>query len=83
MEQIIVEFHDVGRKKTYDLQLPSDLTGRELVKALVRAYELPLDINNPTQLYLRAKNPIAFIEGNTTLEELGIGDGTMIYFDPR
>ena len=79
----MVEFHDSVSGKVSDLQLPLSLTGNELVRALTTAYRLPIDLNNPDEIYLRAEDPIMLISGEETIGELGMSNGTRVYFDPR
>ena len=83
MDFIVVEFHDQVSQTLHDLQLPTFLSGDDLVRALTRAYHLPLDVTKAEQLYLRAEDPIVMIEGNRSLEALGLSNGTRIYFDAR
>lgn len=83
MDFCMVEFHDSQKGSSHDLQLPLTLTGSELVRALTSAYKLPINLNNPDEMYLRAEDPIMLISGEETLEELGMSNGTRIYFDPR
>lgn len=78
----IVEFYN-GKGEVKDLQLPDFLTGDELVRALQQAYELDIDLNNSAEVYLRAENPIALIAGSRTLQQIGISNGTGIYFEAR
>ncbi len=80
---LIVEFHDLTRNRSYDLQLPEFLTGEELVVALTKAYDLPINVHDINQLYMRTENPIALIAGKKTLKEIGISNNTKIYMDPR
>ena len=83
MEFCMVEFHDTQTGRSSDLQLPMNLSGNDLVVALATAYKLPINVNNPEELYLRTEDPISLIEGDATLEQLGLSNGTRIYFDPR
>ncbi len=83
MDMVSVEFHDGSRNRITDIQIPLFLTGNELVTALAKAYDLPLNTADPTQVYMRAENPIALLAGQQTLEQLGIANGTRIFYDPR
>lgn len=83
MDFCMVEFHDNQNGINSDLQIPLSLTGNDLVTALATAYKLPIDLNNPDDMYLRGEDPIMLISGDETLEELGMSNGTRIYFDPR
>ncbi len=79
----MVEFHDTQKGTVSDLQLPLSLTGNELVRALTLARRLPINLNDPDEIYLRAEDPIMLISGEETLEELGMSNGTRVFFDPR
>lgn len=83
MNTVSVEFHDNSRNRMVDIQIPLFLTAEELIKALTSAYDLPINLKDSSKVYLRAENPIAFLAGQQTLEQLGIANGTRIYFDPR
>ncbi|MBQ6399575.1 MAG: hypothetical protein IJI21_05570 [Clostridia bacterium] len=83
MDTVSVEFHDRSRDRTVDVQIPLFLTAGELVAALTHAYDLPINLEDPAQVYMRAENPIAFLAGQQTLEQLGIANGTRIFFEPR
>ncbi len=83
MDFCMVEFHDTQKGTSCDLQLPMSLSGNDLVTALAAAYRLPINTGNPDELYLRAEDPIMLISGEETLEEMGMSNGTRIYFDPR
>ena len=83
MDMVSVEFHDGSRNRVTDVQIPLFLTASELVAALTHAYDLPIRLEDSTQVYMRSENPIAFLAGPQTLEMLGIANGTRIFFDPR
>ena len=83
METAVVEFVDEVRKRSTDVQIPLFLSADELVKALAIAYDLPLNPEDPTQVYLRAENPIALLAGAQSLEELGVTNGTRVIFEER
>lgn len=83
MDKVSVEFHDGSRNRTVDVEIPLFLTANELVIALAKAYDLPLNTEDPHQVYMRAENPIALLSGQQTLEHLGIANGTRIFYEPR
>ena len=74
METAIIIFHIHKEHRTVDLEVPLDLTAKELAAALNEAYGLS-DINN---CYLKAQNPIMLLKGNRTLKEFGVRNGTII-----
>ena len=83
MDMVAVEFHDGSRNRVTDVEIPLFLTGNELVIALGKAYDLPLNPEDPSQVYMRAENPVALIAGNLTLAQMGIANGTRIFYEPR
>ena len=83
MDTVSVEFHDGSRNKVVDIEIPLFLKANELVTALTRAYDLPIRLEDPSQVYMRSENPVALIAGQQTLEKLGIANGTRIFFEPH
>ena len=83
MDMASVEFHDLTRQRVVDLQIPLYISCDELVYALKKAYDLPIDLSDVTQIYMRSENPVGFIAGRETLESIGITHGTQIFFEPR
>lgn len=79
-ENAIVIFKMVGRKRTFDLEIPLGISANELVEALNTAYDLKIDISDIKNCYLKSENPIALLKGNKTLAEFGIRDGSVILF---
>lgn len=79
-EKIIVNFNIVDRNFSVDIEIPLDITARELVIGLNAAYELGLDTTDAKVCYLKAENPIALLRGNKLLREYGLRNGSAIYF---
>jgi uncharacterized ubiquitin-like protein YukD len=79
-EKAIVIFNILKRRRSYDLEVPLNITANELVNALNTAYELGIDVSNMKNCYLKAENPIALLRGNKTLAEYGVRNGTRINF---
>ena len=79
-EKIIVNFNIVDRNFSVDIEIPLDITARELVIGLNAAYELGLDTTDAKVCYLKAENPIALLRGNKLLSEYGLRNGSAIYF---
>ena len=78
---IVVEFVNVSSKTSVDLLIPSDISAQELIEGLNEAYHLALDMNDPAQTYLYSERPVALVRGAVTLEELGIRNGSILYYD--
>lgn len=79
-ETVIIILDLIKRNKTFDLEVPLNITANELVTSLNTAYELGIDTNDIKNCYLKAERPIALLRGNRTLGEFGVRDGTVIRF---
>lgn len=77
---IIVVFEIQQRKETHNIEMPLEITANELVHALNMAFDLKINEEDITQVYLKAENPIALIKGNRTLRELGLRDATRLIY---
>lgn len=79
-EKIIVNFNIIERNISVDIEIPLDITARELVIGLNAAYELGIDTTDAKVCYLKAENPIALLRGNKLLSDYGLRNGSTIYF---
>lgn len=77
---IIVEFNIVKRKESYDLEIPIDITTRDLLIGLNEAFALGADLNNMDCCYLKCEYPIALMRGNKKIKEYGLRNGSIINF---
>lgn len=80
-DTVIVLFNDKRFGKQYDLEVPLNITANELLYGLNNGLRLGIDLNNVSECYLCAREPIVLLRGNDTLEELGVRDGTIIDFE--
>ncbi|MCR5772080.1 MAG: EsaB/YukD family protein [Butyrivibrio sp.] len=80
-EKIIVIFKNTLTDEQVDLEFPINLSATELINGLNKGFNLGIDMDNPSRCFLRSKNPTALIRGEVTLEEIGLRNGTIIYFD--
>lgn len=80
-EKIIVIFKNTLTDEQIDLEFPINLSATELINGLNKGFNLGIDMDNPSRCFLRSKNPTALIRGEVTLEEIGLRNGTIIYFD--
>lgn len=78
-DKVIIEFCWNNNRK--DVEIPKNITADELITALNGGFDLGIDVDNPKDYLFRAENPIALIKGDITVEELGLRDGTVIYFE--
>jgi uncharacterized ubiquitin-like protein YukD len=78
MEKIVavLYIHEINKK--IDIEIPLDITTKELVIALNQAFNFGIDINDITECYLKTENPIALLKGNTKLREYKLRNGTII-----
>ncbi|WP_036948699.1 EsaB/YukD family protein [Pseudobutyrivibrio ruminis] len=77
-DTVIVEFCWNNSRK--DVEVPKNITADELITSFNSGFSLGIDETDSKDYLFRAENPIALIKGDITLEELGIRDGTVIYF---
>ena len=80
-EKIIVIFHNLVSGEKIDLEIPINLSANELINGLNKGFDLGINMDNPSRCYLRSKNPTALLRGEVTLEDIGLRNGTIIYFD--
>lgn len=50
-EKILVQFNMIKRKRTVDIEIPTDITARELIIGLNEAYNLEIDITNVKECF--------------------------------
>ena len=79
-DTVIVSFCAVPQRIFLDIEVPTDLTVIELLKALNQAFGLGVDITDVKQCYLKMENPIALMRGNKLVSDYGIRNGSIIYF---
>lgn len=79
-DRVIVIFEMKKRGEEVDLDIPINITAKELVIALNKAYDLKIDVSDNANCYLQMENPIALLKGNKTLEQFKIRNGSIIYF---
>ncbi len=77
---IIVVFNIVKRGVKVDIEIPTDITTKELFVGLNQAYNLGMDTTDIKQCYLKAENPITLLRGNKLINETGLRNGSIIYF---
>lgn len=82
-ENIIVIFKRSKEAEEIDIEIPKNLTANELIYGLNESFKLGINMDKPAECYLRAKEPIALIRGEKTMEELGLRDGSIIFYDKR
>ena len=78
-DKIIIMFH--YHNKSVDIEVPVGITANELIFGLNSGFNLGLNMENPQECYFRAENPIALVRGEKTLEELGLRNGSSVYYN--
>ncbi len=78
-DKVIVMLKRNSTDKGIDVEIPTNITANELIYGLNKGLGLGLNMNNPDESCFRMENPIAFLRGDTTLEEFGIRNGSTIY----
>lgn len=73
---IILNFHKLN--KLVDIEVPLNISAKELLFALNVAYKLNIDTEDMSKCYLKSENPIALLKGDKTLREYKLRDGSII-----
>ncbi|MBU3215893.1 EsaB/YukD family protein [Clostridium estertheticum] len=73
---VVIYIHKSGKK--FDVEIPLDITAKDLVVALNQAFNLGIDVSSITECYLKTENPIALLKGNTKLKDYKLRNGTVI-----
>lgn len=79
-EKAIIVFNICKQDISVDLKIPLDITAKDLIIALSKAFDLEIDADNIFKCYLKSENPVALLRGNKTLQEFGIRNGSIINF---
>lgn len=77
-EKAIITVRLLNKKEIYDIEVPLDISGNDLVIALNQAFKLGIDVNNILDCYLNMESPIALIRGNKLLRDYGMRNGSII-----
>ena len=80
LERVIVQFQMHRRGRSVDLEIPLDMTARELLLALNQAYVLGIATDRMEECYLSCERPTALLRGNRTLREICLRNGSVIHF---
>ena len=78
MDKAIITLKIQNTNEEYELEIPINITVKELCNALNRALRLEernIDISN---YYIKTFNPLSFIKGRDILKDYGIRNGTII-----
>ncbi|SMC29011.1 WXG100 protein secretion system (Wss), protein YukD [Clostridium acidisoli DSM 12555] len=78
MEKAIVTVGVDGTSIERDLEIPIDISVKEICAVLSKALNLEENKINITGYYLKAENPICFLKGNDILKKFNVSDGTKI-----
>lgn len=78
--KIVIIFNILKRNISVDLEIPLDITTKELVVGLDQAFNLGIDTSDIKQCYLRVENPIMLLRGNKLLSEYGLREGSIINY---
>lgn len=62
----------------YEVEIPIDVTVKEICAALSKALNLERKGINITGYYIKTENPIGFLKGSDMLKKYNIGNGSTI-----
>lgn len=73
---IILKIKDIDEE--FELEIPTDITVKELCKAISTGFNLDEENTKISNYYIRTFNPLAFIKGRDKLKDYGVRNGTII-----
>ena len=79
-ETAVVIFKDAQKDREIDLEVPLNITARELVIGLNDAYDLNIDVDDIKKCYLKVEKPLMLLRGNMLLKDAGIRNGSIISY---
>lgn len=79
-ETAVVIFKEFKNNRQVDLEVPLNITARELVIGLNTAYDLNIDVDDIKRCYLKVENPLILLRGNMLLKDAGIRNGSIISY---
>lgn len=79
-DKIVIVFNIVSRNESYDLEIPTDITTKDLVIGLNEAFGLDIDTSDINKCYLKSENPIALMRGNKKITDYRLRNGSIIYY---
>lgn len=80
-EKVTIIFYITNRNEKYDIEVPLDISTRELVIGLNTAYDLKIDTNDIKNCYLKMDNPIMHFTWQYDIAaDTGIRNGSSIIF---
>lgn len=80
-ENLILNFQNRSTGETFDIEVPIKITANELIVSLNEGLHLGMNLRDATKSFLRAENPIALLKGEALLDEYGLHDGSIIWFE--
>lgn len=78
MDKAIVTVMVEGSSIKKDLQIPIDISVKEISVALKKSLNLEEMNINISGYYMKIENPIGFLKGNDNLKKFNVCDGTRI-----
>lgn len=82
-DKIVLVVIFLERNISEELEVPADISADELILALNQIYELNLNPERVFSYYLKADNPKVLLQGQRTLKEFGVRNGTIIYLENK
>lgn len=78
MEKAVVIVKIEGTDKEYELEIPIDITVKEICAALSKALKFEERNIKVSGYYIKIENPTGFLKGNDVLQKYGIANGSTI-----
>lgn len=78
MDKAVITVKIEGQDQEYELEIPLDVSVKEICAALIKALKLEERKINISGYYIKAENPSCFLKGNDILKKFNISNGTTI-----
>lgn len=78
---IIMIFQRNDTAESFDIEVPAEITANELIFGLNKGLNLGINMDDPSDAYLRTENPVSLLRGDDEIESFHLHAGTKIIYD--
>lgn len=78
---VIMVFQRNDTGESIDIEVPIGITANELIYGLNKGLDLGINMDDPSDAYLRTENPISLLRGDDNLASFRLHAGTKVIYD--
>ena len=82
-ETLILNFQNRTTGENFDIEVPMNITANELIVSLNEGLNLDMNLKDATKCFLRTENPISLLKGDVLLEEYGLHEGSIVWYEQQ